>query len=366
MPMHHSAAATTDATTTAAASGAAGPGFDPARFTTADWVMLGVLALCTVRLVWALWRNRRGVFVEGRHTPPAEWTPPGFGAGDALLSLLGGVLLVYMSFGILAGLVLAIMGRPTTGGEPGTSAAFASTAVTAVLAAVQVLTWCLGTVLLARLMSPAGVAAAGLSFARPGRAVLAGCDAVVAVLPLVVGLNLLSQLFVPEREHQVLVHLRESADTLRTLVLVGSAVVAAPLAEEFVFRGMLQGLLRAAAARLLARGKSAGTPGPDRPPVDATPAAEPAGESAKSRPSSAVPVPVPDPVPPAARWIAIGLTSVMFGAVHYPQPQAVVPLAALSVAMGLVYERTGTILAPVAAHALFNLINVGVTVLLLQ
>lgn len=55
-----------------------------------------------------------------------------------------------------------------------------------------------------------------------------------------------------------------------------------------------------------------------------------------------------------SRWIAVLLTGAVFGLMHMGQPQAVVPLAALGVILGYVYERTGSLAAPVLLHALFN------------
>ncbi len=55
------------------------------------------------------------------------------------------------------------------------------------------------------------------------------------------------------------------------------------------------------------------------------------------------------------RWSAIVLTSIAFGMVHYPQPHAVPALIFLSLLLGYAYERTGSLMAPVAIHALFNL-----------
>jgi len=55
------------------------------------------------------------------------------------------------------------------------------------------------------------------------------------------------------------------------------------------------------------------------------------------------------------RWGAILVSSVMFGLAHYSQPQVVVPLAALGAILGYLYERRGSLIAPVLLHVLFNL-----------
>ena len=55
------------------------------------------------------------------------------------------------------------------------------------------------------------------------------------------------------------------------------------------------------------------------------------------------------------RWLAIGLTSVVFGIVHISQPHTILALAALGVLIGYAYERTGSLVAPIMIHAVFNL-----------
>jgi len=61
------------------------------------------------------------------------------------------------------------------------------------------------------------------------------------------------------------------------------------------------------------------------------------------------------------RWLAIGLTSALFGALHMSWNSSlvglpsVVPLIVLAVVFCLAYERTGMIGTVIVAHALFNL-----------
>jgi uncharacterized protein len=61
------------------------------------------------------------------------------------------------------------------------------------------------------------------------------------------------------------------------------------------------------------------------------------------------------------RWIAIGLTSALFGALHVAWGDHMVglpsflPLIVLAAVFCLAYERTGTIGTTIVAHALFNL-----------
>jgi len=55
------------------------------------------------------------------------------------------------------------------------------------------------------------------------------------------------------------------------------------------------------------------------------------------------------------RWLAIGLTAIVFGIVHLSQPHTIVALTALGVLLGYAYERTGSLVAPIMIHAAFNL-----------
>lgn len=86
--------------------------------------------------------------------------------------------------------------------------------------------------------------------------------------------------------------------------LWAGAFILAPFAEEFFFRGLVQTLF----VRLLRR-----------------------------------------------RWLAIGLSSLAFGAVHFTQPHAVPALVALALLIGYAYERTGSLAPPILIHAAFNL-----------
>lgn len=91
---------------------------------------------------------------------------------------------------------------------------------------------------------------------------------------------------------------------------IGGAVILAPLAEEILYRGYVQTGMR----RLF---------------------------------------------PPRShsyyhRWLAIVATSIMFGAMHSPVPHHIPALIAFSVVLGFLYERTGSLMIPIAVHMLFN------------
>ncbi len=51
--------------------------------------------------------------------------------------------------------------------------------------------------------------------------------------------------------------------------------------------------------------------------------------------------------------VAIGLCGLLFAVIHF-QPWYIVPLALVGVALGLVFEATGSLVAPMALHAMYN------------
>ena len=105
--------------------------------------------------------------------------------------------------------------------------------------------------------------------------------------------------------HPTITVLRGGESTFpQWLVLWMGAAVIAPVAEEFFFRGMLQTVLL---------------------------------NTFKSR------------------WAAIMVASAVFAAIHFSQPHAIPALFVLAVIMGYAYERTGSLIPPIAIHALFNL-----------
>jgi ABC-2 type transport system permease protein len=89
------------------------------------------------------------------------------------------------------------------------------------------------------------------------------------------------------------------------LWLLAVGVLAAPLCEEFIFRGLLQGGLR------------------------------------RSLPA----------------WQAIGIAAALFAIVH--PPAAMLPVFVLGLCAGYVYERSGALLAPMLTHALYNAAMLG-------
>ena len=130
----------------------------------------------------------------------------------------------------------------------------------------------------------------------------------------------------------------------RMLLIIG-AVIVAPVSEELIFRGLLQSLL----ARLLAIRPIVpfATPVPMPPPLP--------GDGFTVAPLEYLPIPVPVPIesPTTAMrtWAAIVITSVLFALMH---PGWTMPaIFTLSLCLGYVYERTGSLWASMTLHASF-------------
>ena len=57
-------------------------------------------------------------------------------------------------------------------------------------------------------------------------------------------------------------------------------------------------------------------------------------------------------------WRALLVVSAVFAAIHFHLP-SLGPLFALALGLGLVYELSGSLLAPITMHVLFNAANVA-------
>ena len=147
---------------------------------------------------------------------------------------------------------------------------------------------------------------------RLGLALLTAVLFILVVLPVVlwlqwISVNVLEKLGLPQ-ENQAAVKLLTDAKSIWTVAYLGVfAVLIAPVAEEFIFRGMLFPFVRQLGFPRLA-------------------------------------------------WFGV---SALFALIHVNLP-TFVPLFALALALTWLYERTDNLLAPITAHALFNAANFAV------
>lgn len=173
------------------------------------------------------------------------------------------------------------------------------------IAIAQVL-WLAASLGVARLTFHGGLSRGlGLSLRRwmvdAGRALLG----YLSLMPVLLGIFLLTILVTPEdaqREHDLLRILREQGPALRAVAMV-SAVILAPISEELFFRGLLQSYFR----------RETRSP-----------------------------------------WLAVIISSVLFGLVHASYVHTVPAITFLGIVMGYNYERCGRLLPAILIHAMFN------------
>ena len=182
-----------------------------------------------------------------------------------------------------------------------------------------------------------------------------GTIACLAALAPIFLLNyVLTMILRPEEIHPLIDQLQNNGS--RAMLLVGflSAVLAAPLFEEFTFRVLLQGWLeRLEDERLDFRA----TERPTTPIVD-YPDQIPEGpheidESIADEQSWVRPSRGWLPALPHG-WTPILISSVLFGLAHVGHGVAPIPLVFLGIVLGYLYQRTHRIVPCIAAHMLFN------------
>ncbi len=175
-----------------------------------------------------------------------------------------------------------------------------------------------------------------------------------ALLPILLLNYVLTVIFQPQQVHPLIDQLQNDGSSAMLLAGIVSAVLAAPLFEEFTFRVLLQGWLERVEDKRLS---FHATERPIVPIVDypEQSSAEPceivepiADEQTLIRPRhgwlSALP----------HGWTPILISSVLFGLAHVGHGVAPVPLVFLGVVLGYLYQRTHRIAPCIVAHMLFN------------
>lgn len=277
-------------------------------------------------LTWAIVRLRRN------RTPwlPAE--PPRRVPWG--LFTVAAVLVAYRVVGAVVGTVVLSWAAPGPAGPPpampaAPSFAAAILVVTLLNAAVVVM-----VPSLVGFLSHARPADLGLDLSRFRTDARAGAVAFLLVTPWVYASFGLAQLVHRGDKHPLEKMLLTGLNPGLVLLAVASAVVFAPLAEELMFRGVLQGCLQ----ELFRRGREGDGPSPHETWTD-SPSAPAEGSEAPPRRTD---------------WLPVVVTSLLFAGMHYQEWPAPVALFPLSLVLGYLYQRTGRLVAPVVLHALFN------------
>jgi membrane protease YdiL (CAAX protease family) len=182
---------------------------------------------------------------------------------------------------------------------------------------------------------PGGLGRMGFALSMLPSAIVPAIMAALIVLPLTFFVTqvtewLLYLLGVEHPTEHMLLRIFASKDALFVhVMIILSAVIVAPVVEEFLYRGHLQTALRALLGRMFA--------GTSQEPLDPR-------------------------IDRAHGWIAILVTSVVFAVAHQ-EVWMMLPIFFLSLCLGYVYERTGNLWCSILLHMAFNAANVTLFVL---
>jgi membrane protease YdiL (CAAX protease family) len=218
----------------------------------------------------------------------------------------------------------------------------------------------------------------GLDFRQTAYDIRLGVLAFVAVSVPTYALQALLHKYVMEASHPVTEALTENRSPSLFLAMIALAVFLAPLAEELLFRVLLQGWIEA----LLAHRSTEDVASPDwerssSPPVALVandPAAEVHSHEAASVESaeSNEPEPIdtfrlaPEEAEPLitrrVSWAPILITSALFALSHLGNGPSAVPLFFFGLALGYIYQQTHRLLPSLVLHMSLN----GFTMLLLM
>jgi membrane protease YdiL (CAAX protease family) len=309
--------------------------------------LFAVLLLLGGLLVWVwiareIWQHQPVLRFEARRQVPWEGI-------DLLLILCAFVLFQWQC--IAFGLKLAGVQPPEGWADLDSHA---KTAVILADLVARLLTVAVGVAILV-LRTGATPYDLGINGRRATYDLRCGALAFVASLPLVYGVQALVTHWIPY-EHQLIDVVHEQNAVATWIMAVLSAVVAAPLAEEFLFRVLLQGWLEKLELSLVLKMPSAVLRQIDLPSVNET-------SDATS------PDPIPAMVSPSRGLLGLPLgaipifiSSSLFALTHFREGNesvalrllAVTPLFVFGVFLGFVYQRTHRLLPSLTVHFLLN------------
>lgn len=219
----------------------------------------------------------------------------------------------------------------------------------------------------------------GLRMAALRSQVATGAIAFIMIFPIIMSVQFVLSKIVPY-EHAILDVLSENATPLSIVATWLAAVIAAPLAEEFFFRGVLHNWLERVStasiseSALITGGRSLLSPVSENSDVVIAPdtSAEKSSLDTQVRGSNVstideVPNPYASPrkiqnrrnVEPVSAAITpaywpIIVSSLFFALVHIGQGLAPIPLFILAVGLGYVFRQTGSFIACWTMHFMLN------------
>ncbi|WP_435017265.1 CPBP family intramembrane glutamic endopeptidase [Tundrisphaera sp. TA3] len=332
--------------------------------------LLMMILMASVVAVWAIVFVR--ILLEQPVLPDSTPRVVPWGAGSVL-----GSILAWFGLQNVTALLYLIATRPPGGNVPKTSGSPFSPAEQMGLSAAANVAAVILIPLLLRASSGARLRDFGIEARGLARRILEGVLAYPLLAPCVFGLMLVCVAIWGKSDHPLQQAMMDdrSAGTVALLFFAGS--IMAPIAEELLFRGVLLGWLTRLAMRPEKRDEpdaaSDWTGGLDSDPGPAqgsflTPisieAEDAEGEPFNPYQPPAAPV-TADPAPkvaiPSRLILANMAVSAVFALLHGPQWPAPVPLFVLSMGLGFLYQRTGSLVGPIALHMTFN----GISTLML-
>jgi len=167
---------------------------------------------------------------------------------------------------------------------------------------------------------------------------------VAALLPIYTIQLTLSYALQSSTPHPLVQQLQENHSPAMLLLGFAMAVIAAPLFEEFTFRGLLQGWLERREDEVLA--------------YDGT-LRHPPAPTEKTEGTSLAPPKIPRPtcgwIPDLPHgWTPILISGAAFGLAHLGHGVAPISLVVFGIVLGYLYQRTHRLVPSITAHMLFN------------
>jgi membrane protease YdiL (CAAX protease family) len=221
------------------------------------------------------------------------------------------------------------------------------------LAIVNILLLILVPALVA-LTSNASLADLGLDFKNWKAQMAVGAVAALLMTPAVLAIQSLAVRIWPPHKHPVEDMILEEFTAGRAILAVLSAMILAPLIEELLFRAIVQRWLTKLFCGRRDLAGSLAEPNlidelADGWPAENSPFQPPGGTdiepAAKRSPATGT---------PAFSVTAIVVTSLLFSAMHLPQWPAPIGIFLLAMALGAVYQKTGSLISAVTMHGVFN------------
>ncbi len=193
------------------------------------------------------------------------------------------------------------------------------------------------------LRTRAGCRDFGISLRHVPQDLWLGLAAFVMLAPPVYAIQRLLVVWFPYR-HPLISMLEQHPETLVQAAVFFSAVVAAPIVEEFFYRVLWQGWLQDVLPRRERFQQLVfGSPAPPVQSPGTGPSPAGMNEAGATQPPS-----------PAAEALAIVACSTLFAAMHVSHGPAPIPLFVLALGLGYLYARTGRVLPCIVVHVLLN------------